>query len=273
MVNLFRLSLGALATAPALGTPFQGPPGRRMGSLAQVRAAGARLPRSGARETLNTYNKFQADVPAGIRSGLEELVSAAAARAPTGGRNRRRGGESADVPLNALSSDSSYVFTVGMGTPAQNVTLLLDTGSSDLWVASATGSLLGGIGGIGGGGSGSGGSGSGAATYNSLLSSTANATSDTWSIQYGDGSSASGTVDLDVVNLGGVRAPQQAIEVATQESSSFLSSGQFAGLAGFGFGKLNTVQPEKQKTFFENVKGDLAAPLFTVDMKHQASMF
>lgn len=259
MVNLIQLGLGALAAAPALGMPFQGPPGRRTGSLAQVRTAGARLPRSGSRETLKTYNKFGADVPAGIRSGLEALVAAAAAAR----HHQRRGGESGEVPLQALPSDSSYVFMAGLGTPAQNVTLLLDTGSSDLWVASATDALL----------SGGGGSGSAAATYNPLLSSTVNATSDTWAIQYGDGSSASGDVDLDVVNLGGVTAPQQAIEVATQESSSFLSSGEFAGLAGFGFDKLNTIQPVKQKTFFDNVKDDLAAPLFAVDMKHQGSTF
>ena len=43
----------------------------------------------------------------------------------------------------------------------------------------------------------------------------------TWNITYGDGSSASGNVGTDVVNIGGIILKSQAVELAKKLSSSF----------------------------------------------------
>ncbi len=88
-----------------------------------------------------------------------------------------------------------------------------------------------------------------------------------WSITYGDGSSSSGDVYDDLVSVGGVSFASQAVESAQQVSSQFTSDSANSGLLGLAFSSINTVTPTQQKTFFDNVKGSLAAPLFTVDLK------
>jgi hypothetical protein len=43
----------------------------------------------------------------------------------------------------------------------------------------------------------------------------------TWKISYGDGSSASGDVGTDVIDLGGLKVENQAVELAKQLSQQF----------------------------------------------------
>jgi hypothetical protein len=52
-----------------------------------------------------------------------------------------------------------------------------------------------------------------------------------WSISYGDGSGAAGVVGKDVVNIGGVTATSQAVELATAVSQSFSRDTNNDGLA------------------------------------------
>ncbi|EQK97519.1 penicillopepsin [Ophiocordyceps sinensis CO18] len=40
---------------------------------------------------------------------------------------------------------------------------------------------------------------------------------------------------------------------------------------GLAFSKLNTVKPQKQMTFFDNVKASLAEPVFTADLRRNAT--
>jgi aspergillopepsin I len=91
----------------------------------------------------------------------------------------------------------------------------------------------------------------------------------TWAIRYGDGTGASGVVFSDRVGVGNVVAAGQAVEAATQISAQFYQQ-HSDGLLGLGFGKTNTIKPTKQKTFFENIKGSLKQPLFTVSLKKNA---
>jgi hypothetical protein len=88
-----------------------------------------------------------------------------------------------------------------------------------------------------------------------------------FSITYGDESGAAGNVGIDVVDIGGVIVENQAVELATKVSSSFVEDVGSHGLLGLAYSKLNTVQPQQQKTFFDNVLPTLAEPLFTADLR------
>lgn len=88
----------------------------------------------------------------------------------------------------------------------------------------------------------------------------------TWSISYGDGSSASGKVGTDEVDVGGVIVPNQAVELASKLSASF-ATGDGDGLLGLSFSSINTVKPKQQLTFFDNAAPNLAEPLFTCDLR------
>ena len=106
--------------------------------------------------------------------------------------------------------------------------------------------------------------------YNPASSSTsAELTGETWSISYGDGSSASGNVYTDVVNVGGTSVTGQAVELAETISSQFAQD-QSDGLLGLAFSSINTVTPDQQKTFFANAEGGLDAPVFTANLKKGA---
>ncbi|KAK1829768.1 aspartic peptidase domain-containing protein [Podospora conica] len=147
--------------------------------------------------------------------------------------------------------DVEYLSPVTIGT--QTLNLDFDTGSSDLWVfntllpAAAT---------------------QGHVLFDPTTSSTFRPLPNaTFSIKYGDESGASGVVGLDAVTVGGVQVPDQAVELATNVTGSFIEDVASAGLLGLAFSKLNTVEPERQKTFFENVMPTLAEPVFTADLR------
>lgn len=89
-----------------------------------------------------------------------------------------------------------------------------------------------------------------------------------FSISYGDKSKAVGNVGLDTVNIGGAVVTNQAIELATDVTNSFVKDAKSDGLLGLAFSSLNTVQPEQQKTFFDNIRPSLAEPLFTANLRH-----
>lgn len=61
-----------------------------------------------------------------------------------------------------------------------------------------------------------------------------------WSITYGDGSMARGTVYTDRVVVGGVTATSQAVEAATSMSSDFNKDLETDGLLGLSFSSINT---------------------------------
>jgi hypothetical protein len=86
----------------------------------------------------------------------------------------------------------------------------------------------------------------------------------TWKISYGDGSSASGDVGTDVIDLGGLKIENQAIELAKQLSQQF-QQGNGSGLLGLAFSSINTVSPDPQKTPVDNAisQKDVTQPLFT----------
>lgn len=90
-----------------------------------------------------------------------------------------------------------------------------------------------------------------------------------WKISYGDSSSASGTVGLDTVSIGGLAIKNQAVELATEMSDQFIQ-GAGDGLLGLAWGSINTVTPKPVQTPVENMitEQDIpeSAELFTVNL-------
>lgn len=86
--------------------------------------------------------------------------------------------------------------------------------------------------------------------------------------RYGDSSFAYGNVGVDTVDIGGAVVENQAIGLPTTISDSLIQDTASNGLVGLAFEKLNTVQPQKQKTFFDNVADSLDEPVMTSLLKN-----
>ncbi|KAF8939951.1 aspartic proteinase IV [Dissophora ornata] len=140
---------------------------------------------------------------------------------------------SGSVPLTDSNPDLEYYGTVSIGTPGQDFKLDFDTGSADIWFPSSTCTT----------------SGCKAhSQFDSSKSSTFKEDGRSWSVSYGDGSTASGILGTDAVNVGGISV-QQTIGLATSESSQF-ASGPSDGLFGLGFDSLESVSGVQ--TFMDN---------------------
>ncbi|EOD44489.1 putative aspartic endopeptidase pep1 protein [Neofusicoccum parvum] len=187
--------------------------------------------KNGPASVVKTFNKYGKEAPSEVK--------AAAAAAATGEVTTEPGDE----------YDSLYLTPVTVGSVEME--LDIDTGSADLWVFST---LL------------SSSEQSGHAVYDPTVSGT-KLSGYTWSITYGDGSGAKGTVYADKVVVGGVTATSQAVEAATSVSSAFSSDTDNDGLLGLAFSTINTVSPKSQTTWFDTVASSLAEKLFAVTLK------
>ncbi|KAI0688179.1 aspartic peptidase domain-containing protein [Cytidiella melzeri] len=134
---------------------------------------------------------------------------------------RKRGGQTVGIELINSNVDSSYIGAVSVGTPPQNFNVVLDTGSSDFWVAAsdcATCQIKN--------------------TFDTSASSTlqqpqSSTGSKEVQIQYGSGSVA-GILAQDVVSMAGFSVNPQTFLVVEQASSDLLDE-DTSGIMGLAF--------------------------------------
>lgn len=107
----------------------------------------------------------------------------------------------------------------------------------------------------------------GRSVYNPKKSSTYKKTHGTFSVSYGDSSSASGGLAEDTVSIGGATVTNQVFGLPTEVASSFAEDTDSNGLVGLGFSAINTFKPGPQKTFFENIAPDLEEPVMTAQLR------
>ncbi|PNI45160.1 PGA4 isoform 1 [Pan troglodytes] len=143
--------------------------------------------------------------------------------------------------------DMEYFGTIGIGTPAQDFTVIFDTGSSNLWVPSVYCSSL-------------------ACTnhnrFNPEDSSTYQSTSETVSIAYGTGS-MTGILGYDTVQVGGISDTNQIFGLSETEPGSFLYYAPFDGILGLAYPSISS---SGATPVFDNIwnQGLVSQDLFSV---------
>ncbi|XP_071476116.1 cathepsin D-like [Diadema antillarum] len=152
--------------------------------------------------------------------------------------------------------DAQYYGSISLGTPPQVFTVLIDTGCSDLWVASTSSSPE-----------------SGWSrrhhTYNSSKSSTYVANGTEWSITYAV-CSCNGFVSQDTVTIGGVLVKNQLFGEATRVSGFPILTSKYDGTLGLGY---PTVAQVSNVPVFDNFlkQGLIDDPVFSVYLARNSS--
>lgn len=113
--------------------------------------------------------------------------------------------DTGNVQLTDNDLDASYSGQVSIGTPAQTFNVILDTGSSDLWVEGADCSGCTGD------------------TYDPSKSSSTSANNASFSISYGSGD-ASGTLIKDSVSMAGFAVASQTFATVTSMTANLIPS-------------------------------------------------
>ena len=221
---------------------------------------------NGPRALMKAYQKYSMPIPPQLLNAIArqneekaQLNNKKASVNPKAGANNGTAARNGTAGVGLVTAtpepqDVEYLSPVNIG--GQTLNLDFDSGSSDLWVfstqlpaASTTGHQL----------------------YDPTKSKTfAMLPGASFKISYGDGSGAAGNVGTDTVDIGGATVTRQAIEMATAVTRQFVEDTANNGLLGLAFSQLNTVAPQRQKTFFDNVMPSLAEPVFTADLRKNA---
>ncbi|EJD35271.1 acid protease [Auricularia subglabra TFB-10046 SS5] len=137
-------------------------------------------------------------------------------------KRQSEGGISNTIALSDLSLDSSYSAQLEIGTPPQTFSVIMDTGSSDLWLAGpdCTSCEM--------------------ETYDTTASSTFVTSDAPVRISYGSGQ-ARGTIAADKVTMGGFSIAQQTMAVVHSLTEG-LKVNNVSGLMGLGFTSIATTK-------------------------------
>ncbi|KAF5012275.1 hypothetical protein FDECE_1656 [Fusarium decemcellulare] len=207
-------------------------------SVQQVRSKNFK--RDGTRALVKAYRKYGVTLPESLSFS------------DTPQRKRAATGSAVTLPVQ---NDAEWLTPVQIGNPPKTFQMDFDTGSSDLWVYGEKAAAAGG----------------GQTQFVAKESNTSKQLDGaSFQIQYGDGSAAAGHVVKDQVSIGGL-AVNQAVEVADEVTDSFLQQQDLDGLVGLAFSSINTVQPEKQKTYFASANAEHGTTLFTADLQQDAA--
>ncbi|KAI0465667.1 aspartic peptidase domain-containing protein [Xylaria cf. heliscus] len=241
------VALTAALAGLAAATPIKGKVGTtKNGSFTVNQISNTAFKPHGPYQLAKAYNKYGIPMPEGLAKTVAKYNAAK--------KVKRDSGSAKTTPEQY---DIQYLTPVQIGTPAQTLNLDFDSGSSDLWVFSTETPSS---------------STNGQTKYDPSSSSTSKKVSGaTWDIQYGDGSSSSGDVYHDVVNVGGVSFDSQAVESAKKVSDQFAQDSNNDGLLGLAFSTLNTVKPSAEKTFFDNIADNLDTAAWTADLKYHTA--
>ncbi|KAI9788211.1 MAG: Vacuolar protease A [Peltula sp. TS41687] len=156
----------------------------------------------------------------------------------------RPDGDRHPVPVSDFLN-AQYFAELSIGTPPQNFKVVLDTGSSNLWVPSQQCNSI-------------------AcylhSTYDSSASSTYKANGSSFEIRYGSGS-LTGFVSQDVVTIGDMLLKKQDFTEATSEPGLAFAFGRFDGIMGLGY---DTISVNKIVPPFYNMlnQGLIDEPVF-----------
>ncbi|KAJ7587108.1 acid protease [Mycena floridula] len=157
---------------------------------------------------------------------------------PSSNSTTRRGSKRAStsgIGIVNQNADSSYFGTVNIGTPPQPFNVILDTGSSDLWVADSSCVTCD----------------SNTPTFNGATSSTlktASGSGSTTTIRYGSGE-VQGTLSSETVTMGGFTVTGQTF-LAVDQTSSGLLDGSVSGIMGLAF---DTISSTRSTPFWQTL--------------------
>ena len=162
-------------------------------------------------------------------------------------------GDSHTVPVSNFLN-AQYFSEIAIGTPAQTFKVVLDTGSSNLWVPSSEcGSIACYL----------------HTKYQSSDSSTYKKNGSEFEIRYGSGS-LSGFVSQDTVQIGDVKIKHQDFAEATSEPGLAFAFGRVDGIMGLGY---DTISVNKIVPPFYNMidQGLLDDPVFAFYLGNTAN--
>lgn len=161
--------------------------------------------------------------------------SAVASRGP------RKRASTANIPMVNQNGDSSYYGAITVGTPPQPFNVILDTGSSDLWVADTRCASCD----------------SNTPLYDTSKSTSVKESGTATTIRYGSGA-VQGSIVKDVVSMGGFSIPDQTLLAADQTTSRLLD-GSVSGIMGLAF---SSIANTRASPFWQTLasSGQLSSP-------------
>ncbi|KAI8075032.1 aspartic peptidase domain-containing protein [Gongronella butleri] len=138
----------------------------------------------------------------------------------------KRAIEGAVPVINFDHHDMAYLGSVQVGTPPVDMAVVLDTGSSDFWVASTDCPSC---------------DNGHRSLFHPSNSSTFEKDGRSWNITYASNATTEGYVGYDTVHLAGKQIKRQLVEVATKVTPEYDQVPSLAGVLGLGFDHLASV--------------------------------
>ncbi|KAI1388696.1 acid protease [Hypoxylon trugodes] len=242
----FYFSLFAVVTS----SPALHPRGSKTNTFSVGVSHDADAPRHGPSDYLKILKKHKLNIPDGLQDVVDTHKTATKEKAAVAD------GGSSSAPATSHDGDLVFMTPVSIGTPPQQLSLDLDTASSDTWVFSTdTDKKMV----------------DGQTLWDPSKSSTSQSIKNcSWSMLYGDYSTSRGICYKDTLAFGDLSIPDMTIESATSVSEMFTESSYDSGIVGLAWPSIAETTP-RQKTLLDLLPQVLSQPLFTVDLRHNSS--